>query len=257
MNGTACGTITFDLFMTLQDITCVQECLRVMVFHLGNCLNSVVVARHFASSSLFAKFILSRPIFVVVITFFEFVILCQCFLELAVIINQDHLACQTFVLLVSVSYSFVLLILSQSILNSYLEILDDETKLLSIWDFVLLLTINCALIFVIHSSPLWTSYQPMSSCAVDFDLIIRTFIWDIFLSIVCISFYITIFMESHRTSCRSPKLRRNLLLRYWPSLPTSVLVILNLQFYRVESKLPWGEIELYFAQVGVSSAQFS
>lgn len=172
MNGTACGTITFDLFMTLQDITCVQECLRVMVFHLGSCLNLVVVAISLVvvySRNLFFP----RPIFVVVITFFEFVILCQCFLELAVIINRDHLACQTFVLLVSVFYSFVLLIISQSILSRYLDIMDDETKLLSIWDFVLIiLTINCALIFVIHSSPLWTSYHSNSLPALSISIIL-------------------------------------------------------------------------------------
>lgn len=209
MNGTACGTITFDLFMTLQDITCFQECLRVMVFHLSSCLNLVVVAISLVvvcSRNLFFP----RPIFVVVITFFEFVILCQCFLELAVIINRDHLACQTFVLLVSVFYSFVLLIISQSILSRYLDIMDDETKLLSIWDFVLILTINCALIFVIHSSPLWTSYHPKSSCAVDFDHIIWTFFWDMFLSrpIVCIGFYITILMESQSHFLQEPQSKK-------------------------------------------------
>jgi len=223
MNGTACRqTFTFDLFVTLQDITCVQECLRSMVFHVGNCLNSVVVLISLVVVCS-RKLFFPRLIFVVAITFFEFVILCQYFLELAVIVNQDLLACQTFVLLASVSYSFVLLILSQCILSRYLDIVGDETReeLLSLWDFVLLLTINCALIFVVDSCPLWTSYQPVSSCDVDSTYVVWTFIWDMFMSIVCITVYFTIFMESKAPFLQVPKTKRKSVTPILAITPTS------------------------------------
>lgn len=196
MNGTLSwqnATIP-DLFLKLQSIPFNQESFRVLVFHAGSCLNWVIVV-------MVILYRLSFPheIAWAAISFLQCGIVLQFVLELVIMIDSDHLACQTAVLLAPVCYSLVLLILLLTVLSNYSDMVCDKTNKVSLWDVVLLLAINCAMIYMINICPIWVSYQAISSCTVDSTHISWIFQWGMFLAIVFIILFSRIVMASKTT----------------------------------------------------------
>ncbi|XP_046454827.1 uncharacterized protein LOC124202521 isoform X2 [Daphnia pulex] len=113
---------TFDFQMMQEDITFGQECFRKAILVVGLFLNGTVLLVVSCSRQLRYP----RHIFWAVISFFECLFLLQCALELAIVFNQDQLACQIFIVLAPVVYSILLLILSMAALDRYLAIVRYE-----------------------------------------------------------------------------------------------------------------------------------
>lgn len=89
----------------MQTISATQEFYRTCIVAVGMFLNCIVILVVTSSQQLRYP----RHVFWAAISFFECLFLVQCALELAVIVNHDHLACQVFVLLCTVDYSVLLL----------------------------------------------------------------------------------------------------------------------------------------------------
>ncbi len=120
--------ITFELLEKLQTITFIEKCFRILVVFGGIPLKCIVVLLLIYSH----QFHYPRPIFRSAISFLKCALLFQCFLELVIVINRDHLVCRTLIFIAPVFYFFVLLILTLIAINRYLDIIrceryDDQT----------------------------------------------------------------------------------------------------------------------------------
>lgn len=185
---------TFDFPYMRQDVTKIQERFRISVVTVGVFLNCLVVL--VVSSSRQLRY--PRHVFWAVISLFECLFLAECLLELAVIVNKNHLACRAFVLLASVDYSILLICLSLASFDRYLSIVRYEwyKKNVTVRGVILLLSIASFLTFVVITCPFWTGYLSIYTCTVNMAHVYWVFVWDLCLGILCVILHYTIFVES-------------------------------------------------------------
>ncbi|EFX83680.1 hypothetical protein DAPPUDRAFT_239817 [Daphnia pulex] len=163
---------TFDFQMMTEDITFGQECFR-----------KAILLRY------------PQHIFWAVISFFECLFLLQCALELAIVFNQDQLACQVFIVLAPVVYSILLLILSMAALDRYLAIVRYEWYKKSVTNCGVITVISFAsvLSFVVITIPFWTGYQSIHTCSTNWVDMYWVLLWDLSLGVTCVILHFKIF----------------------------------------------------------------
>lgn len=185
---------TFDFKMMQEDITFGQECFRKAILVVGLFLNCTVLLVVSCSRQLRYP----RHIFWAVISFFECLFLIQCALELAIVFNQDQLACQIFIVLAPVVYSILLLILSMAALDRYLAIVRYEWYKKSVTNCGVITVISFAsfLSFVVITIPFWTGNQSIHTCSTNWVDMYWVLLWDLSLGVTCVILHFKIFYES-------------------------------------------------------------
>ena len=188
---------TFDFPYMRQEVTVIQERLRISIVTVGMILNGLIIFV-VASSRQLRKY--PRHVFWAVISLFECLFLTECVLELAVIVNKNHLACRVFVLLASVDYCILLTCLSLAAFDRYLSIVRYEWYKQSVTGrgVIILLSIASFLTFVVVTCPFWTGYLSIYTCTVNLAHVYWVFVWDLCLGIVCVVLHFKIFVESKK-----------------------------------------------------------
>ncbi|KZS17527.1 Uncharacterized protein APZ42_016400 [Daphnia magna] len=184
----------FEFSIMMQTISATQEFYRTCIVAVGMFLNCIVILVVTSSQQLRYP----RHVFWAAISFFECLFLVQCALELAVIVNHDHLACQVFVLLCTVDYSVLLLCILLAAFDRYLSIVRYEwyKKNVTVRNVIVLITMTSALTLLIVTIPFWTGYQSIYTCTENLIHLHCVLAWDLFLGIVCVVLHFKIFVET-------------------------------------------------------------
>ncbi|KAI9558837.1 hypothetical protein GHT06_015626 [Daphnia sinensis] len=184
----------YEFPLMMQTITATQEIYRTCIVAVGLFLNCVVILVVTSSQQLRYP----RHIFWAAISLFECLFLVQCALELAVIVNQDRLACPVFVLMCSADYSLLLLCLLLAAFDRYLSIVRYEwyKKNVTVRNVIILISITSALTLVIVTIPFWTGYLSIYTYTLNLTHLHCVLAWDLFLGTVCVVLHFKIFVET-------------------------------------------------------------
>ena len=185
---------SLDVPYVRHQVSFAQEIFRLTVVVVGMCLNFVVLLVVSCSRQLRYP----RHIFWAAVSLIDFIFLIECVLELAVVVNQDLLACRFFVFLAGVDYSALLLCLTLAALDRYLAITRYEwyKRRVTVRGVVLLLSGSFGLTFIIVTSPFWTGFKSVYSCTINMTQMHWVFMWHLLLGLICVILHGMIFVKS-------------------------------------------------------------
>ncbi|XP_045036541.1 alpha-2A adrenergic receptor isoform X2 [Daphnia magna] len=165
----------YDVPIMALTVTFAQIVFRLTVVSVGMLLNSVV----FLVVSCSRQLRYPRHIFWAAVALVDCLFLAQCVLELAVIVNHDHLA---------------------SALDRYLAIVRYERykRSVTIRATVTLLSCAAAVTFVIITSPFWTGHRSVHTCTIHLAQMYWVFAWNSLLGIFCVFLHVIIFVKSRK-----------------------------------------------------------
>ena len=186
---------TFDLPYMRQEVTVLQERFRISIVTVGMVLNGLIIFVVASSRQLRTY---PRHVFWAVISLFECLFLTECVLELAVIVNKNHLACRVFVLLASVDYCILLTCLSLAAFDRYLSIVRYEWYKDKVTNRRVVGLISFAFVFsfVVITSPFWTGYKSIYNCTINLTHLLIVQTWNFLLALVCVLLHFKIFYET-------------------------------------------------------------
>lgn len=195
-NATAVGTAPnyYDVPIMALGVTLTQIVFRLSAVAVGILLNGVVFLVVCCSRQLRYP----RHVFWAAVALVDCLFLAQCVLELAVIVNHDHLACMFNVMLAFTDYSILLLFLFLAALDRYVAIVRYERYKRSVTNSATVKLLSCASIvtFVIVTSPFWTGYRSVHTCTINLTQMYWVFAWNSLLGICCVFLHVIIFIKS-------------------------------------------------------------